>query len=206
MRAHEFNWFLVFVWVALSATGLIAIYSATQGPVSEFLSPNIQNNFYSQVAWFTLAVVVMVFIQFTPPRSFHQIAYALYALCLLLGIATIFWGIEAGGARRWLPIGPVNIQISEFMKLASIMATATYLSHRRNLSSENLGTALMTTLLLFIPAFIIFLQNDTGTALILLAIIPIMLFWSGLPHGVSLLIISPPLLLTLRSSTGCLGL
>jgi len=45
--------------------------------------------------------------------------------------------------------------------------------------------------LMVIPAIIIILQNDTGTALVLLALIPVMLFWSGLPYGISLFLISP---------------
>jgi rod shape determining protein RodA len=48
--------------------------------------------------------------------------------------------------------------------------------------------------LIIIPAGIIFLQNDTGTALVLIGLIPIMLFWSGIPYGIALLMISPAII------------
>ncbi|MEX0928151.1 MAG: rod shape-determining protein RodA, partial [Balneolales bacterium] len=49
-------------------------------------------------------------------------------------------------------------------------------------------------LLMLLPAGIIMLQNDTGTALVIVALIPVMLFWSGLPHGISLFMVSPAII------------
>ncbi len=191
---RQFDWLLIICWVLLFTAGLVAIYSATLGPVSQFLPDYIQKNFLNQVAWIGISIIALVAIQFTSPRTFQQISYALYIICIILAIATVIWGTEAGGAKRWLVIGGLRFQISEMLKLATILAVANYLTSRRDISTEHIGSALVAVVLMLIPSIIIILQNDTGTALILLAIIPVMLFWSGLPYGISLFLISPAII------------
>ncbi|MEX2656226.1 MAG: rod shape-determining protein RodA [Balneolales bacterium] len=190
----QIDWLLIICWVCLSTAGLVAIYSATLGPVSEFLPAYIQDNFYNQILWVGISIICMVAIQFTSPRSFLQTSYILYIVCIILAIITIFWGSEAGGARRWLVIAGIRFQISEMLKLATILVVANYLTSRRDISAEHIGSALWAIVLMLIPSIIIILQNDTGTALVLLSIIPVMLFWSGLPYGISLFLISPPII------------
>jgi rod shape determining protein RodA len=106
-------------------------------------------------------------------------------------VLTLFFGTEINGAKSWLRIGPLNLQSSEFMKVATILATAHYLTSRRDISAENVRYALIAVVIILLPTTLIILQNDLGTALIFLTLIPVMLFWSGLPYGVSLFIISP---------------
>ncbi len=188
---RQFDWLLIICWVLLFSAGLVAIYSATLGPVSRFLPDYIQNNFLNQIIWIAISIFALIAIQFTNPRTFQQISYVLYIICIILAIATVIWGTEAGGARRWLVIGGLRFQISEMLKLATILVVANYLTSRRDISAEHIGSALVAIVLMIIPSIIIILQNDTGTALVLLAIIPVMLFWSGLPYGISLFMISP---------------
>lgn len=188
------DWLIIFSWLSLAIIGLIAIYSATQGPVSEFLPDYIQRNFGNQLMWVGISLVAVIALQFTSPTTFQQVAIVLYLLFIVLGILTIFYGIEAGGAKRWLSIGGFRLQSSEFLKLSTILIVAQYLTSRRDISAEKLGPALITVILISIPALIVLLQNDTGTALVILSIIPIMLFWSGLPYGISLFIISPAII------------
>ncbi len=191
---RQFDWVIVTCWILLFTAGLIAIYSATLGPVSQFLPAYIQNNFLNQVVWIGISIGALISIQFTSPRTFQQISYVLYVICIILAIATVIWGTEAGGAKRWLVVGGLRFQISEMLKLATILAVANYLTSRRDISAEHIGSALVAVILMVIPSIIIILQNDTGTALVLLAIIPVMLFWSGLPYGISLFLISPAII------------
>ncbi len=191
---RQIDWLLVLCWILLFTAGLVAIYSATLGPVSAFLPEYIQNNFFNQIVWVFISIMLLVAIHFANPRTFQQISYLFYAVCLLLAIATVIWGVEAGGARRWLVIGNIRFQISEMLKLATILVVANYLTSRRDITTEHIGSALFAVLLMVIPSIIIILQNDTGTALVLLSIIPVMLFWSGLPYGISLFLISPAII------------
>ena len=190
---RNFDWVLFFSWVALTTFGLIAIYSATQGPVSDFLPAFIQQNFKKQFTWVGLSFLMVIVLQFTAPRTFSQIAYFLYGLCILLTIGTLFVGVEVNGAKSWIVLGSMRFQVSELMKVATVLAVANYLSSRRNISMERLGSAVSATLLIIVPGVLVLLQNDTGTALVIFSLTPFLLFWSGLPYGISLFIVSPAL-------------
>lgn len=191
---RELSWSLVAFWASLVTVGLVAIYSATQGPVAEFLPSYIQVNFYKQLISFGIALLILVGLQFVNPRTFQEGSYIFYALGLMLMVLTLFFGREVSGAKSWLTIGPFNLQVSELMKIATVLAVANYLTSRRDISAENLKSALITVLLIFVPAVLVILQNDTGTAIIFFAMIPVVLFWSGLPYGISLFIISPAII------------
>lgn len=194
LNFKDFSWSVILIWAGLFTIGLFAIYSATQGPVAEFLPTHIQGNFDRQLIWIGLSLSVLIGIQFITPRTFQALSYIVYAVCIFLAILTVFVGIEVGGGRSWLSIFGMRLQVSEFLKLATILAVANYLTHRRDISVDNLKTALITVVMILVPAVIIMLQNDTGTALVLVALIPIVLFWSGLSYGISLLIISPAII------------
>lgn len=201
----DFNWTIIFIWLSLTLFGLIAIYSATQGPVSEFLPSYIQNNFYKQLGFVVISILVMIGVQFISPRTFIQLTYLFYGLCIILMILTLLVGKEINGAKSWFSIGPFGIQSSELMKIATIMAVANYLTSRRNISVENIRYAFISVLIILIPTALVIAQNDFGTAIIFIALIPVMLFWSGLPYGVSLFIISPAIILYLTVVNWQLG-
>ncbi len=191
---RELNWGLVLIWGALAAFGLTAIYSATQGPVSEFLPEHIQQNFLRQATWVSLAIVIIAAIQFITPRRFQEVSYLFYGFATLLMIYTVFFGVEISGSQSWIQLGPINIQVAELMKIATILAAANYLTSRRDITAENLKTALAALLFFIVPVILLVLQNEAGVAVIFLALLPFMLFWSGLPHGITLLMISPALI------------
>lgn len=192
--SKEFSWSVVLIWASLAVVGLIAIFSATQGPVSEFLPAHIQDNFSRQATWIGLSVIVLIAVQFTSPRTFQGASYLLYFFCIFLMIITVFFGVEVSGSRSWLRIGPFNLQVGELTKLATILAVANYLTSRRDISAENIKTALTALVFFAVPVVLLVLQNETGIAIVFIALLPVMLFWSGLPYGISLLMISPALI------------
>jgi rod shape determining protein RodA len=193
-NSNEFNWPVLFAWAGLATFGLIAIYSATQGEVAQFLPDYIQNNFARQSVWVGLSLALLVAIQFTSPRTFQGVAYLFYGVTVILAIITVFAGVEVSGSRSWLSIFGLRLQVSEFLKLATILAVANYLTHKRDMTANNVKTAFTTILLILLPAGIVIMQNDTGTALVILSLIPVVLFWSGLPYGLSLIMISPAII------------
>lgn len=194
INLKELSWSLVTIWAGLITVGLVAIYSATQGPVAEFLPSYIQINFYKQLISFGIAIFLLAGLQFINPRTFQEGSFIFYGMGVLLMIITLLFGKEVNGAKSWLVLGPLNLQVSELMKIATILGVANYLTSQRNISAENLKSALIAVILILIPAFLTLLQNDTGTAIIFFALIPVVLFWSGLPYGISLFIISPAII------------
>lgn len=191
---RNFDWITFGAWAALTVIGLVAIYSATLGPVSQFLPTNIQENFSKQSLFVALSFSILVLIQFTAPRTFEQVSYLAYAFFLLLTVSTIFVGVEVNGARSWLDIGGFRLQTSELMKVATVLAVANYLTSRRDITAVRIRTAMVAVILIAVPAGVILMQNDTGTALVFLPLIPVMLFLSGLPRGISLFLVSPAII------------
>ncbi len=196
-NVRELNWSVIFTWAVLSIMGLVAIYSATQGPVSQFLPSYIQDNFLKQVLFVFTGILLLAGIQLVSPRNFMQLSYAFYAFCILLMILTIFFGTEVSGEKTQLRFGFFNLQSTELMKVATILAAANYLTSRRDISAENVRYALTAVVIILIPTALVFLQSDLGSVLIFLSLIPVILFWSGLPYGVSLFIISPAIIVYL---------
>lgn len=203
---RDFDWSVTFAWVVLTVIGLTAIFSATQGPVSEFLPDYIQSNFYKQFAFVIISILIMIGVQFISPRTYLQLSFLFYFIGIALMILTLLFGSEINGAKSWFRIGPFGFQSSEFMKIATILAVANYLTSRRNISAENIRYALTSVLIILLPTALVIAQNDFGTAIIFLALIPVMLFWSGLPYGVSLYIISPAIILYLTVLSWQIGL
>ena len=87
-------------------------------------------------------------------------------------------------------VWPVRLQVSELAKVGTILAVAQLLSAKRA-RIDTVRYAFLTALIITLPGILIVLQNDMGTALVFFALVPIMLFWSGLPLINLVLIVSP---------------
>lgn len=191
---RQLSWTIVFAWAGLVVIGLIAIYSSTHGPAAEYLPEQMTRNFQKQVIFGSVGVLGAVVILNLRMRFFQAIAYPAYLLTLVLLLVTAVIGREINGAKGWLPLpGGFSIQTAEFAKVATLLAVAALLSNRRP-GSNNLRYGIAATVLLLIPAAIVIgPQNDTGTGLVFLGLIPIMLFWSELPLNVLALMMAPAL-------------
>ncbi len=189
---RKLDWTTLFLWALLVSCGLLAIYSATNGPASEFLLASVRDNFARQAMWAGITVLAVIGALLIPIRFYQKGAYWAYGVVLLLLVATLMFGREINGTTAWLVLGPVRLQVSEFAKVATLLAVAHMLSTQRP-STPQLRMALYGVGLILLPAILISLQNDTGTTLVFLSMIPVMLFWSGLPISIVALMISPAL-------------
>ncbi len=189
----KLDYVVLFAWVGLILSGLIAIYSITHGPASEFLDASVRDNFRRQMMWTGLCLVGMVITLLLPVRFFQQAAYPVYAFTVLLCVLTLFVGREVNGAKSWIDIGPVSIQSSELAKVGTVLAVAKLLASQRPSEDNNVRYGLAAAALILVPAVIVLMQNDTGTALVFFGLVPVMLFWSGLPIATVVLIVSPAL-------------
>jgi rod shape determining protein RodA len=178
-------------WFGLMFVGLVAIYSTTHGPAAEYLPETAKMNFERQLMWGGISLFVIGLCLILPSRFYQAVAFPSYVVSLALLAATIVFGTEVNGAKSWLDLGGgIRLQTGEFAKVGTVLAVAALLSMRRpNSGVIRYGAA--ATLLLILPAVLVLLQNDTGTALVFLGLIPIMLFWSGLPLYILALMISP---------------
>jgi rod shape determining protein RodA len=187
---RNIDWPVVAVWGALVAVGLIGIYSATRGPAAEFLLATVQQNFMRQASWLGISVVLLVVVLLLPIRALFRPAYIIYAVAIVLLIATLFIGREINGARRWLYIGGFGIQMGELAKVAALLAVARFMSSVPARAGQ-LRYALSAGGIMALPAMIVVMQNDTGTALPYLATVPLIMFWAGAPLKLMALMLAP---------------
>jgi rod shape determining protein RodA len=185
------DWVTIIVWATIVMYGLVAIYSATRGPASEHLLLTVQNNFNRQVMWVSISLAILVLALLLPVRFYQGMAYPAYVVSILLIVAALLFGREINGAKSWIFIGPVSLQSSELAKVGTILALASLFGSARE-QSNVLGRTFLGIGLLLLPAVLIVLQNDTGTALVFLGAVPFVLFWSGIPLSVVAILVSPP--------------
>ncbi|MEM1270172.1 MAG: rod shape-determining protein RodA [Bacteroidota bacterium] len=187
---QRLDYIVIFAWASLVALGLTAIYSSTHGPASIYLLDTVQQNFTRQLQWVVLSVIAICVLLAIPSRVYQSGAYAAYGISLLMLIGALMFGREINGAKSWLPIGPFSLQVSEVAKVGTVLALAQLYTQQRN-ETNKLKSALIAAGLTLVPAALIVLQNDTGTALVFLALLPVILFWSGIPLPTVGLIVSP---------------
>jgi len=178
------------LWAILVVVGLAAIYSTTHAPASEFLLDSVRQNFNRQLMWFGVSVVGVVIALLLPIRFYQQAAFPIYGLTILLLIAALLFGREINGAKSWLIIGSFQFQVSELAKVGTVLGVAQLIGLRRP-KTMGIQFALLLVGMIMLPATLIILQNDAGTALVFLGLIPIVLFWSGLDFSLLLLMVSP---------------
>ena len=172
------DWVSLALWAALASIGLVAIYSATHGPAKEFLLESVQQNFSRQLTFFGVSAAALVVILLLPARFIVRMAPVAYVFCLgLLGAALAF-GRVINGAQSWLQVGPVSLQVAEVAKVGTVLAVTALLS-RKEARLGSVPYLVGAAVLILIPAVLVVLQNDTGTGLVFLSLIPVMLFWSG---------------------------
>ena len=181
----------ILTWLALVGAGLLALYSTTHGPAAEYLSESVRDNFYRQLLWVGVSAVGIGITLLLPVRVLRTLAYPVYGVTILLLILSLFFGVEVHGTQAWLALGPLRLQVSELAKVGTVLAVAQLLSERHTHATQNLSYALKAAGLIVVPALLIVLQNDLGTALVFFGLVPIMLFWSELPLSVILLLVSP---------------
>jgi len=111
----------------------------------------------------------------------RKLAWPVYALCLVgLGLVLVEGvGVTVNGSRRWIPLGPVNLQVSEFAKLGAVFLLAHFLGSKRREERGFWNGFVLPCLLAAAPVGLVLMQTDLGTALLLAAVCFCLLFLSG---------------------------
>ncbi len=158
----KFNWNLLILEVILFGVGIWNLISAT-GVQDKSLGLYKQ-----QLLWFGIGMAMTAIILFFHYSALSRIAYLIYFANLLLLVAVLVFGKSTLGAKRWIGFGALRIQPSEFMKLSMVIMLAKYFERDRTVNGYGIKELILPTLLVMIPAALIILQPDLGTAMVLL--------------------------------------
>ncbi len=182
-RIKSLDGILLAAVFGLMICGLVALYSTSQ-------SGGDANYFLSQAKWIMLGTVIMLIIAYLPNRFFYELAYPIYIISILFLIMVLFWGSTTYGATRWLRIGGVGFQPSEFAKIATLLAVARYLSDER-MEINRPKIFLIASGLIALPFLLVAKQPDLGTSLVFAVITLPIFFWVGLKTNYLILIVTP---------------
>tara|TARA_B100000745_G_scaffold135962_2_gene88845 strand:- start:3021 stop:4121 length:1101 start_codon:yes stop_codon:yes gene_type:complete len=109
----------------------------------------------------------------------YSIYFFIFATILTLLVFVPSFGFSAGGATRWLSLGPVSIQPAEVLKIATVLYLATYLANMRSKLGSFQTGLIPFILILFVPAIALLLQPDTSTLVVIVAASSGMFFSAG---------------------------
>ena len=180
----KIDWTTVLLWVGITLFGWLNIYAATYSGESAGVFD--MSTFHGkQLLWIAAAALVALVVMFTEPRVFSNGAYIIYAVVLALLVVTLFIATVSHGGKSWIDLGFFRLQPSEFAKFATALALAKLMSGI-DVDWKKNGTKLAALAIIGIPAVLVFLQHDTGSALVFAAFV-FPLFREGL-SGVILVI------------------
>jgi cell division protein FtsW len=163
---------LLLAVAALSAFGLVMVFSASE--VQGWLwFHNAAYYFERQLMWLALGLVLLWVAAHVDYHRLRPLAWPLggVAIALMLLVLVPHFGVEVNGARRWLRLGPMQMQPAELAKIAAIIFMALWLErHRERLGSLEDGVVPFLALLGLVTVLVI-LERDLGTTLIVAAIL-----------------------------------
>jgi rod shape determining protein RodA len=167
------NWGLVLLLTTISCIGFATLYSAAGGSLQPWAG--------KQAMRYGVALVIMMAAAVTDIRIWMRVAYPLYAISFVLLLAVEVRGAIGMGAQRWIDLGIIQLQPSELMKIALVLALARYfhgltLEEIRRLVPLRL---IAPALLILAPAVLVLKQPDLGTAMKLMLCGGAMLFLVG---------------------------
>ena len=178
------DWVTIWLWFAIMLFGWLNIYAAGyNADHASLFDFSVQHG--KQFIWIAAAIILAVVIVFTEPRVFSNTAYAIYGIVICLLVLTLFLAVTVNGGKSWIDFGFFRFQPSEFAKFATGLAVAKYLS-TISIDMRDMRTKMMVAALVAIPAALILLQHDTGSALVFLGFV-LPLYREGL-SGVFLII------------------
>ncbi|HUD54813.1 MAG TPA: FtsW/RodA/SpoVE family cell cycle protein, partial [Terracidiphilus sp.] len=195
---RDFDWGLLGMVLALCTISVFEIYSATLH--TRF------SGFHTRQVFFIIAGLIVMFI--LANIDYHRLidwAPWAYGVCLVALIAVKLVGHKALGARRWIQVGPIQFQPSEWVKLVMILMVARYFANLggRNLTWRDIFKALA---MVGVPMLLVLIQPDLGTTLIYAPILVAGLFLGGINLKQALILIAVVLALGAGAWTSGKGL
>ena len=158
-KLWRLNWLFVLVLIATASVGFAMLYSAANGSLEPWAG--------RQILRFSIGLGLMFLVALTNLRIWLKYSYLLYFVALVLLGAVELSGTIGMGAQRWIDLGAVNLQPSELMKVALVLALARYF-HGGNIEEIGRPVFLLTPMLMVAaPTMLVLRQPDLGTAVML---------------------------------------
>lgn len=172
------------LYIAIILFGWVNIYAACYDELhASIFDLSCQHG--KQIIWIALAAMLAFSILMIEPRLFSNTSYAIYVVVLGLLVVTLFIGQVVNGGKGWINFGFFKFQPAEFAKFATALALSKYMS-AIDLDTSKPKTWFWALAILGIPALLILMQDDTGSAMVFAGFV-FPMFREGLTHYVLIL-------------------
>jgi rod shape determining protein RodA len=160
----RFDYVMVGTVLALVGVGLALIHSGSRpwydGPMTSLSSPVARQALYAAIG-----IAVMLAISRVDYHRFVHFAWLLYGLSILSLVALFVLGHTVHGSTRWFDLGPIQVQPSEFAKVAAILCLARFFAEREG-DARDVRTLLLSLGIVAPLAGLVFIQPDLGTSVV----------------------------------------
>lgn len=181
----KIDWLALALFIVLTLAGWLNIYAACYSDAhAQVFDFSMQQG--KQIIWIGIAALVALVTAFLSPRIWSNLSYVIYGVGIVLLLIVLLLARTVNGGRSWIDLGPFKFQPSEFAKLATALAVAKYVGSL-DFSIKKPKCWFIVGALIFVPAGLVLLQHDTGSALVFSAFL-IPLFREGLSKRIPLLI------------------
>lgn len=167
------NWSYLLVVTIIASIGFLELYSAARGNLSPWADRQMMRFIVGTGILITAAVIDL--------KHWLRWSYLFFFLSFIGLVVVELFGFIGMGAQRWINIGFFQLQPSELVKVAIILALARYFHFSTPTEVRQLRHLIIPTLMILVPAFLVILQPDLGTALMLIMIGGIIMFAAGIP-------------------------
>ncbi len=181
----SFDWVVLSLFGSIVAIGWLMLYTSSyEGDSGLWFS--FDSVIGKQTLWLGAAIIGFIIVSSLDWRIWSSISYPVYAITTISLVAVLLFGKEVKGASSWFSIMGYSFQPSEFAKIGTALGLSSYLS-QVGINVNGLRQFMAAMAIILLPAFLIFLQPDAGTAVIFLSFM-IPLYRAGLNPIIYLLI------------------
>jgi len=159
-RIRAVSWGLVLLICTAACFGIAVLYSAADGNMEPWAA--------KQTMRFAITLILMVGAALIDIRLWFGAAYWVYAIALALVVAVDLRGFVGMGAQRWIDLGVIQLQPSELMNVAVVLALARYFHSLANEDARRIRYLILPALMVLVPSALVLKQPDLGTAIMLL--------------------------------------
>lgn len=170
-KKYDFSFFGISS--AIFLLGILNLYSATHATSESGI-------FTTQLMWYMISLAVGFGISLIQPKNFFRYSYFFYFGCVVLLVLVLVVGIKGMGAQRWIMIGPFRLQPSELTKVGAVLALSRWYSLHDPDREMRLKDIIMPFIIAMIPTFLIVIEPDLGTGLLVILIFLVMSFYRRL--------------------------
>ena len=167
-KLRSFDYILLICIISIGIISIFSMYSTDGG--------ELLHHSKSHIIRFVVFFSMMIGLSFLNIRFWHSIGYLFYIIVLGFLVWASFYGITASGSQRWISLYFINLQPSELMKIAIIVCFSKYYHRIQIYNVNNFKNLLIPIVILILPIFLVIIQPDLGTS-ILIAFSGLIVLW-----------------------------